>query len=229
MLLVIDSVLSKAEVARFRERLDGAEWADGRKSAGSIAATVKHNAQLEEDSSVAIALGEHILRTLGQNPIFVSAALPEKIYPPKFNRYAGGDHYGAHVDSAVMRIARAGVTLRADLSATLFLSEPEEYEGGVLTIEGAYGAQEIKLGAGDLVLYPASSLHQVSVVTAGARVAAFFWVQSMVADLSQRSLLYDLDQAIQGLRAREVTTASGDEILRLTGVYNNLLRLWAAV
>jgi PKHD-type hydroxylase len=228
MLLVIDNVLSKAEVAHFRERLDGAEWSDGRKSAGSIAATVKHNVQLEETSSAAIALGERILRTLGQNPTFVSSALPEKIYPPKFNRYAGGDHYGAHVDSAVMRIARAGVTLRADLSATLFLSEPEEYEGGVLTIEGAYGAQEIKLAAGDLVLYPACSLHQVSPVTAGARLAAFFWVQSMVADLSRRSLLYDLDQAIQGLRARE-GTACGDEILRLTGVYNNLLRLWAAV
>jgi len=228
MLVVIDSVLSKAEVAQFRARLDDAEWSDGRKSAGSIAATVKHNVQLDENSPVAIALGEHILRTLGQHPTFISAALPEKIYPPKFNRYAGGDHYGAHVDSAVMRITRAGVTLRADLSATLFLSEPEEYEGGVLTIEGAYGAQEIKLSAGDLVLYPAGSLHQVSPVTAGARTAAFFWVQSMVADLTQRGLLYDLDQAIQALRARQ-GAAGGDEILRLTGVYNNLLRLWAAV
>lgn len=227
MLLVIEGVLKKAEVAQFRKRLDGAEWVDGRKTAGSVASAVKQNVQLEEESPTAIALGEHILRTLGHNPLFISAALPEKIYPPKFNRYAGGDQYGAHVDSAVMRIARAGVTLRADLSATLFLSEPEDYEGGVLTIEGAFGAQEIKLAAGDLVLYPASSLHQVSPVTAGARTSAFFWVQSMVADLSQRALLYDLDQAIQSLRARD--GGAGDEILRLTGVYNNLLRLWAAV
>lgn len=228
MLLVIEGVLSKGEVAQFRDALDGGAWSDGRKSAGSVAAAVKHNLQLEEDSDLAVTLGDHVLRTLGQNPTFISAALPEKIYPPKFNRYAGGDYYGAHVDSAVMRIARAGVTLRADLSATLFLSEPEEYEGGVLTIEGAYGAQEIKLAAGDLVLYPASSLHQVSPVTAGARTAAFFWVQSMVADQSQRSLLYDLDQAIQGLRAK-AGAGTGEEILRLTGVYNNLLRLWAAV
>lgn len=227
MLVVVEGLLSKPEVKHFRERLEDAEWVDGRRSAGSVSAAVKQNVQLEEDSPTAIALGEQILRTLGQNPTFVSATLPEKIYPPKFNRYAGGGHYGAHVDSAVMRIARAGVTLRADVSATLFLSEPEQYEGGVLTIEGAYGAQEIKLAAGDLVLYPAGSLHQVSPVTSGARTAAFFWVQSMVADLAQRSLLYDLDQAIQGLRARQ--GGASDEILRLTGVYNNLLRLWAAV
>jgi PKHD-type hydroxylase len=228
MLVVVEGLLSKPEVKHFRERLEGAEWVDGRRSAGSVSAAVKQNVQLEEDSAIAIALGEQILRTLGQNPTFVSATLPEKIYPPKFNRYAGGGRYGAHVDSAVMRIARAGVTLRADVSATLFLSEPEEYEGGVLTIEGAYGAQEIKLAAGDLVLYPAGSLHQVSPVTSGARTAAFFWVQSMVGDLAQRALLYDLDQAIQGLRARQ-GGGGGEEILRLTGVYNNLLRLWAAV
>ena len=227
MLLVIENVLSKAEVAQFREKLAAAAWRDGRATAGALAADVKKNAQLDENDETAIALGEKILRVLGNHPTFVSAALPEKIYPPKFNRYAGAEYYGAHIDSAVMRVARAGVTIRADLSATLFLTEPEEYEGGVLTIEGAYGAQEVKLRAGDLVLYPADSLHEVTPVTSGARISSFFWIQSMVAEGARRAILFDLDQSIQRLRA--AGTVDRAEIVRLTGVYNNLLRLWAAV
>ncbi len=228
MLLVIEDVLSKAVVAQMRARLDAATWIDGRANAGTLSREVKQNTQLAENDDLAIAFGNDILRVLGDHPLFISAALPEKIYPPRFNRYAeGGDYFGTHIDSAVMRIARAGMTMRADISATLFLSEPDEYEGGVLTIEGAFGAQEVKLPAGQLVLYPASSLHQVSPVTRGVRVASFFWVQSMVPDGEKRAVLFDLDQAIQALRR----AGAGDQhaLLRLTGVYNNLLRLSAVV
>jgi PKHD-type hydroxylase len=228
MLLVIEDVLSKAGVAQMRARLDSAKWIDGRVNAGTMSREVKQNMQLAENDDLAIALGNEILRVLGDHPLFISAALPEKIYPPKFNRYAeGGDYFGTHIDSAVMRIVRAGMTMRADLSATLFLSEPDEYEGGVLTIEGAFGAQEVKLPAGQLVLYPASSLHRVSPVTRGVRLASFFWVQSMVPDAEKRAILFDLDQAIQALRGSG--GADQDALLRLTGVYNNLLRLSAVV
>ena len=228
MLLVIEDVLSKAVVAQMRARLDGAKWIDGKADAGTISRDVKKNTQLAENDDLAIAFGNEILRVLGDHPLFISAALPEKIYPPKFNRYAGGgDHFGTHIDSAVMRIARAGMTMRADLSATLFLSEPDEYVGGVLTIEGAFGAQEVKLPAGQLVLYPASSLHQVSPVTSGTRLASFFWVQSLVPNAETRAILFDLDQAIQALRG--AGGADKDAVLRLTGVYNNLLRISAVV
>ncbi|CAN5206763.1 Fe2+-dependent dioxygenase [soil metagenome] len=226
MLITIDEVLSKDEVEVFREQLAAAPWIDGAATAGSLARSQKTNSQLDDNAPIAITLGERILRRLGSLPLFISAALPNKIYPPKFNRYAGGDTYGAHVDSALMRAPRGDVTIRTDLAATLFLSEPDEYEGGELQIESAFGMQVVKLAAGDMVLYPASSLHRVTPVTEGARIASFFWIESHVADEGQRSLLFDLDQAIQG-----VTPLAGQgsaDLLRLTGVYHNLLRRWAS-
>lgn len=227
MLTLIDNVLSLEEVRQFRERLDSTTWQDGLLTAGSLASSVKRNEQLDEESGLAIELGNHILRRLGRHPLFISAALPEKIYPPKFNRYAGGGHYGAHVDGAVMPLPGGQGTLRSDLSGTLFLCHPEEYEGGELTIETAFGAQQVKLAAGDMVLYPSSSLHRVEPVTAGARVCSFFWIQSMVRDEGKRTLLFDMDQSIQQLTPQQ---REGDpDILRLTGVYHNLLRRWAEV
>ncbi|MEO7496535.1 MAG: Fe2+-dependent dioxygenase [Massilia sp.] len=225
MLITLEQVLSKDEVRQFRAHLDGAAWRDGAQSAGTLARQVKRNEQLDDDGELAISLGNHILRILGQHPAFISAALPRKIYPPKFNRYQNGGAYGVHVDSAVMAIPGTGDQLRSDLAATLFLAEPDEYEGGELEIETGFGAQTVKLGAGDMVLYPASSLHRVAPVTQGARVASFFWVESLVADETERSMLFDLDQAIQS-----ITPALGAEnahLLSLTGIYHNLLRRWA--
>lgn len=227
MMLVIENVLVDAELQRFRDLLDRAAWEDGRTSAGSLARAAKNNRQLDEDAETAITLGNQILRILGAHPLFISAALPEKIYPPRFNRYEGGEHYGAHVDSAVMRMPGKQASMRADISATLFLSNPDDYEGGELTIEGPFGAQEVKLSAGDMVIYPANSLHQVRPVTRGVRTSAFFWVQSMVAEESRRTILFDLDQSIQSLRAG--ATVSEGEVLRLSAVYTNLLRMWANV
>lgn len=226
MLLTIDGVLDKDEVAAFRRHLDGGAWQDGAATAGGLARSQKTNQQLAEDDPIGLRLGDDILRRIGSNPLFVSAALPSKIYPPRFNRYAGGGAYGAHVDSALMRRPGGGDMLRSDLSATLFLSEPEEYDGGELEIEGALGVQSVKLAAGDMILYPASSLHRVTPVTRGARIASFFWIESLVADEGQRTLLFDLDQAIQGITPLALT---GDEnLLKLTGVYHNLVRRWAA-
>lgn len=225
MLITIDKVLSQDEVRGFRARLDQAPWQDGALTAGSLARGVKQNQQLADGSELAVALGQHILSRLGSVPLFISAALPNKIYPPKFNRYAGGGTYGLHVDSAVMQIPGTSQSMRSDLSATLFLSEPDEYEGGELEIEDAFGAQAVKLAAGDLVLYPSSSLHRVTPVTRGARIASFFWIESLVADDGARTLLFDLDQAIQGLTPQ---VPQGDaHLLKLTGTYHNLLRRWA--
>ena len=227
MLIVIDKVLSAEEVQKFRSHLAQAEWQDGLLTGGTRAAGIKQNLQLDEDSETAIQLGNHILKRLGHHPLFLSAALPEKIYPPKFNCYSDGGRYGAHVDSAVMPLRATRSSLRSDLSATLFLTEPEEYEGGELTIETPFGAQQVKLKAGDMVLYPSSSLHRVEPVTQGARICSFFWIQSMVRDEGERTLLFDLDQSIQSL---SVGRSNDDpEILRLTGVYHNLLRRWASV
>ena len=175
-----------------------------------------------DGTPLAIELGQAILKRLGNHPQFISAALADKIYPPKFNLYQGGGHYGVHVDAAVMRAGTE--TIRTDLSATLFLNEPEEYDGGELTIEGPFGAQAVKLAAGDMVLYPSSSLHQVTPVTRGFRLACFFWMQSMVRDEGERALLYDLDQSIQRL-----TAGGGAEIDQMTHIYHNLLRRWAKV
>ena len=225
MLLTLPQILSAEEVLQFRRLLEGAAWQDGAATAGSVARHAKHNQQLDAQDPLGLQLGEHLLRRLGETPQFISAALPRRIYPPKFNRYAGGGQYGAHVDAAIMLLPGSGESLRTDLSATLFLCEPEEYEGGELEIEDAYGAQAVKLAAGDLVLYPSTSLHRVTPVTAGARIASFFWIESLVGDDRSRTLLYDLDQAIQDLTA--TLTSQDERVLRLTGVYHNLVRQWA--
>ena len=225
MLITIDKVLSKDEVRQFRQRLDAATWQGGEATAGTLAKSVKRNQQIADGSDVAVALGNHILRALGSNPLFISAALPRKIYPPKFNRYADGGTYGAHVDSAVMQLPGTHEQMRTDVSATLFLAEPAEYDGGELEIEGPFGVQSVKLEAGDLVLYPSTSLHRVTPVTRGARVASFLWIESLVADEGERTLLFDLDQSIQQITP---TLAPDDHrLLQLTGVYHNLLRRWA--
>jgi PKHD-type hydroxylase len=225
MLITIENVLSKDEVRQFRAHLDQAAWQDGAVSAGTLARHVKSNQQLGENAEPAISLGNHLLRKLGADPLFISAALPRKIYPPRFNRYAGGGAYGTHVDSAVMQIPGTALSMRADLSATVFLAEPDEYEGGELEIEGQFGAQAVKLGAGSMVLYPSSSLHRVAPVTAGVRVASFLWIESLVGDEADRTLLFDLDQSIQKLTPA-LAEHQGD-LLRLTGIYHNLLRRWA--
>lgn len=226
MLISIENVLSHDEVRQFRDQLDQAQWQDGTRTAGSLARHVKRNAQLDDADPLAVELGNRILRKLAAHPLFVSAALPRRIYPPKFNRYVDGGTYGAHVDSAVMHLPGSGEAMRSDLSATLFLCEPDEYEGGELEIEGAFGVQPVKLAAGDLVLYPSSSLHQVTPVESGERIASFFWIESLVADEGERTLLFDLDQAIQQLTP--VVPVGDGNLLKLTGVYHNLLRRWAA-
>jgi len=225
MLITIENVLSKDEVVQFREHLARADWQDGARSAGSIARQVKNNAQLNETTEPAISLGNHILRVLAQHPLFVSAALPDRIYPPKFNSYSKGETYGAHVDGSLMQISGTNITLRTDLSATLFLADPEEYEGGELTIHTQYGGQQVKLAAGDVVLYPSNSVHQVEEITAGVRVASFFWIQSLVRDNAQRELLFNLDQSIQKLTSE--LGAMHTEVVNLSGVYHNMLRTWA--
>jgi PKHD-type hydroxylase len=225
MLIPVEQVLDAGEVRQFRERLKAATWQDGLATAGSLAQAVKRNQQLADGCEPAVSLGQHLLRKLGQHPLFVSAALPRRIYPPKFNRYVDGGTYGAHVDSALMPVPGTDVVVRSDLSATVFLSEPDEYEGGELQIEGPFGVQPVKLPAGDMVLYPSSSLHRVTPVTRGARLASFFWIESMVADESARTLLFDLDQSIQGAGGR--LAADDPDLLRLTGIYHNLLRRWA--
>lgn len=222
MLMPITGVLGKAEVRQFREHLDRAAWQDGLTTAGTLAGAVKRNEQLADGTEPAVGLGNHILRNLAGNATFISAALPDRIYPPKFNRYRDGGTYGTHVDSALLQVPGTGVTMRSDLSATLFLAEPDEYQGGELEIEGPFGIQAVKLAAGDLVLYPSGSLHRVTPVTRGARVASFFWIQSHVQDEGARTLLYDLDQAIQQLTP--VFTPHDPRLLRLSGVYHNLLR-----
>ncbi len=225
MLIPIKQVLSKDEVRQFRNHLDAATWQDGLHTAGTLASAVKRNLQLEDGVEPALSLGNHILRKLAANPAFISAALPDRIYPPKFNRYQDGGSYGAHVDSAVMQVPGMPISVRSDLSATLFLAEPEEYDGGELEIESAFGIQAVKLEAGDMVLYPSSSLHRVTPVTRGARIASFFWIQSMVGDAAARTLLFDLDQAIQGLT--DTLGRDNRDLLKLTGIYHNLLRRWA--
>ncbi len=225
MLLSIPNVLTAAEAASFREALEGAEWIDGRVTAGTQSGAVKHNRQLPEKSPVAIELGNRIIDALGACPLFVSAALPLKTFPPLFNRYEGGEHFGTHIDNAIRPVKGTSVRVRTDLSATLFLTDPEDYDGGELAIETAFGAQEVKLPAGDMVLYPASSLHHVKPVTRGARVSSFFWIQSMVRNDSDRAILFDLDQTIQDLAGeRGVDDA---QVVRLSGIYHNMIRRWA--
>ncbi len=223
MLLHIPAVLAREQVARFRERLCPAEWEDGRATVGEQGAKVKRNRQLAEQSPRARELGAAILAALGRNPLFFAAALPRRIVPPLFNCYAGGEHYGMHVDGA-LRIMEGGETLRTDLSCTLFLCEPEEYDGGELIVQDTYGEHEVKLPAGDLILYPSTSLHRVAPVTRGARICSFFWLQSMVREDWQRTMLFELDANIQKLRERLGET---EETVALAGHYHNLLRMWA--
>jgi PKHD-type hydroxylase len=225
MLIAIERVLGEAEVRDFRSHLDHAPWQDGSRTAGTLAVTVKRNQQLEDGVEPAVGLGNRILRRLAAHPAFISAALPIRIYPPKFNRYQDGGTYGAHVDSALMQVPGTSMTVRSDLSATLFLSAPDEYDGGELEVDGPFGIQSVKLEAGDMVLYPSSSLHRVTPVTRGARFASFFWIQSHVADEGARTTLYDLDQAIQQLSPRHAPDEPA--LVKLTGVYHNLLRRWA--
>jgi len=227
MLLVIERLLAADEVVLLRRELAGAAWKDGAQTAGTRSVTVKQNMQLSVSDPHARELGNRILSALGHNSLFVSASLAEKIFPPVFNCYQGGGHYGSHVDSALMRVPGADITLRSDLSATIFLSDPESYEGGELVIESEYGAQEVKLQAGDMVLYPSNSLHQVAPVTEGQRLAAVTWIQSAVADGAARAMLFDLDQAIQSLSVGRSMT--DPDIERLVHVYHNLLRRWASV
>ena len=225
MLITIDQVLSPEEVRQFRAELDAADWQDGAATAGTLARSVKRNQQLQDGSALATRLGQHLLRRLAATPLFISAALPRTIYPPKFNRYAGGGTYGAHVDSALMFLPGSAQQMRTDLSATLFLAAPEEYDGGELEIEGPFGVQTVKLAAGDMVLYPSTSLHRVTPVTRGARGASFFWIESLVADEAERTLLFDLDQSIQQLTP--LVAPDDMRLVQLTGVYHNLLRRWA--
>ena len=227
MLVVIEQVLAGDEVRTFRERLATADWRDGSDTAGTRSIAVKQNLQLGRTDPVAAELGHAILARLGRHPQFVSASLAEKIWPPVFNCYQHGGHYGTHSDAALMRLPEANLTLRSDLSATLFLSQPDEYDGGELVIEQAFGAQAVKLAAGDMVLYPSSSLHQVTPVTRGQRICAITWLQSAVADGAARELLYDLDQSIQALTP--CRPADDPDIDRLVHVYHNLLRRWAQV
>ena len=225
MLTIIEKILDAQEVRDFRQKLATAEWSDGAESAGTRSVKVKQNLQLARQNQLAVELGHVILRKLGNDPLFVSASLAEKIWPPIFNLYQDGGHYGTHSDAALMRLPEANMTIRSDLSATLFLSEPDEYDGGELLIEEQFGAQAIKLAAGDMVLYPSSSLHQVAPVTRGQRICAITWMQSAVADMAARELLFDLDQSIQALTS---TRPDDDpDINRLIHVYHNLLRRWA--
>ncbi|MFO1012869.1 MAG: Fe2+-dependent dioxygenase [Caulobacteraceae bacterium] len=223
MLISIPQVLGPAQVAEARAALEGADWVDGRVTAGAQSALAKNNLQVPEDHPVARELGGAILAALGRNPAFVSAALPLRVFPPLFNRYDIGMGFGPHIDNAIR--FSGGQRFRTDLSATLFLTAPEDYDGGELVIEDTYGEHAVKLAAGDLILYPASSLHRVEPIRRGSRWASFFWIQSMVADEGKRSLLYDLDQSIQAVTAR--LGEGAPELISLAGAYHNLIRMWA--
>jgi PKHD-type hydroxylase len=229
MLICVPGILSKDDVADFRRIMDDSAWEDGRSTAGAQSALVKKNEQLPPDSEVARKLGHRVVSALTANPRFLSAAIPLHIFPPLFNRYAAADghRFGVHVDNAVRGDHLTGLRIRTDLSVTLFLSEPDDYDGGELVIEDSYGSHEIKLPAGDLVLYPASSLHLVTPVSRGMRVASFFWLQSMIRDAHVRSLIFDLDTAIQSLAER--LGRDDPETVKLTGIYHNLIRTWAEV
>ncbi|SEQ01099.1 PKHD-type hydroxylase [Solimonas aquatica] len=226
MMVQIPQVLDTQALRRMRETLLAAGWVDGRVTAGHQSAQAKHNLQLREDDPLARELGALIVQALLRQPLFVSAALPDRVYPPLFNRYENGGSFGTHIDNAIREHPPSGLRLRTDLSATLFLNEPEEYEGGELLVEDTYGVQRVKLPAGHLILYPASSLHQVRPVTRGARLASFMWIQSLVRDDAARTLLFDLDRSIQQLRGALPEHAA---LVQLTGVYHNLLRRWSQV
>ena len=224
MLIKIPDVLSKPDVARLRELIDSGDWIDGNVTSGAQAARAKRNAQLAEDSAQARQAGDFVLNALQRNPLFISAALPHKVYPPLFNRYEGGQNFGNHVDNAIRPVRGSDFRIRTDLSATLFLAEPDTYDGGELVIDDTYGSHTVKLPAGHMIVYPSTSLHRVTPVTRGARVASFFWMQSMVRDDGQRTILYELDSSIQALAA---SSPDHESVVRLTGIYHNLIRRWA--
>ena len=237
MLLRIPQVLTPDELAQIRQLILGADWADGRNTAGSQSGSVKNNLQLPEDLPAAQQARHLVSVALALNPMFVTGALPKSVYPPLFNRYGGGaetNHFGNHIDNAVRTHAATARHVRTDISCTLFLSDPASYDGGELVVQDTYGEQRIKFEAGDLVMYPGTSVHRVEPVTRGERLACFFWIESMVRADAQRRLLYDMDMAITGLRrqdqARSAPGASDSpEVVRLTGCYHNLLRMWADV
>ena len=227
MLIAIPDILDAAGVARVRGLIDAAEWVDGNVTSGAQSALAKRNEQLPEDSAAAQEAGRIVLDALGTSALFVAATLPLKVFPPLFNRYAGGQAFGSHVDNAIRIRRGSDFRIRSDLSATLFLDDPATYDGGELVIEGQFGEQRVKLPAGHMVVYPASSIHRVTPVTRGKRTASFFWIQSMVRDDAARALLFDLDQGVQAVAASQ---GQGDPTtVRLTGVYHNLLRRWAEV
>ena len=229
MLITIENVLTADQVKAARIRLAAAEWVDGRVTAGYQAQEVKRNAQIPENSLVAKELGEVVLSGLARSPRFMSAALPLRVFPPMFNSYAGGQTFGTHVDTAIRQLSSTGQRIRTDLSATLFLTPPEEYDGGELIVEDSYGEKQVKLAAGDMVLYPATSLHRVEPVTRGNRISSFFWIQSMIRQDAHRTLLFELDQSIQRLAASDAAQTPDVKAssVQLTGVYHNLLRQWA--
>ncbi len=227
MLLAIPNVLTKTQVAQCRQILDQAEWIDGNATSGAQSALAKRNMQLPEGSPAARQIGDVVQDALGANALFISAALPHKIFPPLFNRYAGGQAFGTHVDNAIRYLRGTDFRIRSDLSMTVFFSEPEDYDGGKLSIEDTYGVQRVKLPAGHAVLYPSTSLHHVTPVTRGARVSSFFWIQSMVRDDAERAMLFQLDTTIQKLATeRGIDDAS---VVELTGIYHNLLRRWTVI
>ena len=226
MLLQIPELLTADELARCRQLLEQSEWVDGRVTAGHQSAQAKDNMQLPEDHPAAREMGELILDALQRSQLFMAAALPLKVFPPLFNRYEGGQSFGTHVDNAIRQVPGTPHRVRTDLAATLFLSQPAEYDGGELLVDDTYGVHEVKLPAGGLILYPASSLHHVRPVTRGTRLASFFWIQSMVRDDGRRTLLFDLDMTIQELNEG---APSPSPAVRLTGIYHNLLRQWADV
>ncbi|ADV83674.1 Fe2+-dependent dioxygenase [Terriglobus saanensis] len=222
MLIEMPQILSQDEVATIRSLMEAAEMVDGKATAGELAAKAKHNLQLPEGSATARQAGDIILRALGRNPLFNSAALPFRVLPPLFNRYDAGMKFDSHVDGAIRAVPGAGIRMRADLSSTLFLTPPDDYDGGELVIEDTYGEHAVKLPAGHMVLYPASSLHRVNPITRGSRWSSFFWTQSMIKDDGLRVLMYDLDRAI--IEVRQSLNGDSHGTLALTGVYHNLLR-----
>ena len=224
MMLRIPALLDASGIAAVRSIIDAAAWTNGNVTSGSQAAQAKRNMQLPEKSPAALKASDLIMAALEKNGLFFSGALPLKVYPPLFNRYEGGMNFATHIDNAVRFVPSAPVRVRTDISATLFLTDPDEYDGGELVVLDTYGEHRVKLPAGDMVLYPASSRHHVTAVTRGSRVSSFFWIQSMVRDQAARTMLYELDSAIQGLRKQ---VGENDELVSLTGLYHNLLRRWA--
>ncbi|MDB5734747.1 MAG: Iron-uptake factor PiuC [Alphaproteobacteria bacterium] len=224
MMIRIPNLLSPEQVAHVRGVLAGTDWVDGKVTAGAQSAQAKHNLQVPESVPAARALGEIILTALGQNERFTSAALAKRVFPPLFNRYDAGMSFDTHIDNSIRFVKGTNIRVRTDISATLFLTDPEEYDGGELVVEDTFGTHEVKLPAGDLVIYSATSRHNVTPVTRGSRWASFFWIQSMIRDEAARAMLFDLDEAIQSLRGK---LGDSDELVTLTGLYHNLVRRWA--